>query len=66
MRAITHHGSLAGLRRTFLILVAVAYLSLLTSCDQTPPTRVLDTNHVQSIATFLGDFAREILAAYLL
>jgi len=65
MRAITHHGSLAGLRRTFLILVAIAYLSLLTSCDQTPPIGVQDTNHVQNIATFLGDFAREILAAYL-
>jgi len=64
MRAITYHSSLAGLRRAAPILVAVAYLSLLTSCDQTPPIGVQDTNHVQNIATFLGDFAREILAAY--
>ena len=65
MKAITRHGSLARLRHTMLILVAVTCLSILTSCDQAHANAVQNTNRVQNIATFLGDFAREILAAYL-
>jgi len=65
MKVITCHGGCTRWRRSMPILGAVACLSFLSSCNQAPPNGVQGTNHAQDIATFLGDFAREILAAYL-
>lgn len=55
------------LRQLMLPLLAAGCISLLSACNMAsaPIFNQGETEHGQQIQTFLQDFAREILAAYL-
>jgi len=67
MKTIQHVNRLIPSRRLILVLLTVAWMILLTACNQAlaPILGQGDTNHVQQFTTFLEDLAHEALAAYL-